>query len=169
MLAVTRQVLTYARTARVSPALKYLTAVGLTTRLVFAQSLSDSASDEISKARQAKKTAQPTIFSKIIDKTIPADIIYEDDKCLAFNDVTPQAPVHFLVIPRKPIAQISDSESTDQMLLGHLLLVAKNLAAKRNLENGYRIVINNGPDGGQSVYHLHIHVLGGRQMGWPPG
>lgn len=170
MLSFTRQVLNCAKYVRVSPALKYLTAVGLTSRLVLSQSYCDAAgSDEVSKAKQAKKTAEPTIFSKIIDKSIPADIIYEDDQCLAFNDVSPQAPVHFLVIPKKPIAQISDAEQGDQMLLGHLLLVAKQVAEKRNLENGYRIVINNGPDGSQSVYHLHIHVLGGRQMGWPPG
>ncbi|XP_060588460.1 uncharacterized HIT-like protein Synpcc7942_1390 isoform X2 [Ruditapes philippinarum] len=145
MLSFTRQVLSCAKYVSISPALKYLTAVGLTSRLVLSQSYCDAAgSDEVSKAKQAKKTAEPTIFSKIIDKSIPADIIYEDDQCLAFNDVSPQAPVHFLVIPKKPIAQISDAEQGDQMLLGHLLLVAKQVAEKRNLENGYRIVINNG-------------------------
>nr|XP_022289685.1 uncharacterized protein LOC111101472 [Crassostrea virginica] len=126
-------------------------------------------SDEVEKAKTAKKTGEPTIFSKIVDKTIPADIIYEDEQCLAFRDVTPQAPVHFLVIPKSPIPGISDAEDTDKELLGHLLLTAKKVAEKENLSNGYRLVINNGPDGSQSVYHLHIHVMGGRQMEWPPG
>uniref|UniRef100_A0A671RPM0 Uncharacterized HIT-like protein Synpcc7942_1390 n=1 Tax=Sinocyclocheilus anshuiensis TaxID=1608454 RepID=A0A671RPM0_9TELE len=112
---------------------------------------------------------EPTIFSKIIDKTIPAVIIYEDDKCLAFRDVNPQAPVHFLVIPRIPIPKISEAHDDDASLLGHLLIVAKNIAKKEGLDEGYRFVINDGKNGAQSVYHLHIHVLGGRQMKWPPG
>ncbi|KAG8197366.1 hypothetical protein JTE90_013492 [Oedothorax gibbosus] len=129
-----------------------------------------SASDEVSKAKVAAESASgPTIFSKILDKSIPADILYEDEKCMAFRDVMPQAPVHFLVIPRKPIPSLSKAASQDTELLGHLLQVAKDVAEKEQLENGYRLVINNGPDGAQSVYHLHVHILGGRQMGWPPG
>nr|XP_034333167.1 uncharacterized HIT-like protein Synpcc7942_1390 [Crassostrea gigas] len=126
-------------------------------------------SDEVEKAKGAKKTAEPTIFSKIVDKSIPADIIYEDEQCLAFRDVSPQAPVHFLVIPKSPIPGLSDAQDTDLQLLGHLLLTAKRVAEREDLSNGYRLVINNGPDGAQSVYHLHIHILGGRQMSWPPG
>lgn len=125
--------------------------------------------DEVKKAQSATKTRQPTIFSKILDRSIPADIIYEDDLCLAFRDVNPQAPIHFLVIPQKPLTGIDDADDNDQQLLGHLLLVAKKVAEKEKLSKGYRIVINNGPDGSQSVYHLHLHVMGGRQMGWPPG
>ncbi|NER21338.1 MAG: histidine triad nucleotide-binding protein [Symploca sp. SIO1C2] len=110
-----------------------------------------------------------TIFSKIINREIPAEIIYEDDLALAFKDISPQAPVHFLVIPKKPIPQISDARPEDQALLGHLLLTAKQVAEQVGLGNGYRVVINNGADGGQTVYHLHLHVLGGRQLQWPPG
>ncbi|GIY56434.1 histidine triad nucleotide-binding protein 2, mitochondrial [Caerostris darwini] len=129
-----------------------------------------SSESEVSKAAKAlKNPLKPTIFSKILDKSIPADILYEDEKCMAFRDITPQAPTHFLVIPRKHVPSLSDATMADTELLGHLLQVAKQVADKENLENGYRIVINNGPDGAQSVYHLHIHVLGGRQMLWPPG
>ena len=110
-----------------------------------------------------------TVFDKIIRREIPAQIVYEDNLCLAFKDINPQAPVHILVIPKKLIPQLSDTESQDHALLGHLLLTAKRVAAEVGLENGYRIVINNGPDGGQTVYHLHLHILGGRQMKWPPG
>lgn len=113
--------------------------------------------------------ATDTIFSKIIRREIPADIIYEDDLSLAFNDIHPQAPVHILVIPKQPIAKLSDAQPHDHKLLGHLLLVAKRVAEQAGLENGYRIVINNGSDGGQTVYHLHLHILGGRHMHWPPG
>ena len=110
-----------------------------------------------------------TIFSKIINREIPAEIIYEDDLALAFKDISPQAPVHFLVIPKKPIPQISAAQPEDQALLGHLLLTAKQVAEQAGLSNGYRVVINNGADGGQTVYHLHLHVLGERQLQWPPG
>jgi histidine triad (HIT) family protein len=113
--------------------------------------------------------AKETIFSKIIRREIPAEIVYEDDLALAFKDVNPQAPVHILVIPKQPIAQLSDAESKDHALMGHLLLTAKRVAQQAGLENGYRLVINNGSDGGQTVYHLHLHILGGRQMKWPPG
>ncbi|XP_066512923.1 uncharacterized HIT-like protein Synpcc7942_1390 isoform X2 [Hoplias malabaricus] len=129
-------------------------------------------SDEVRLAEEASKKygkPAPSIFSKIIDKSIPADVIFEDDKCLAFRDISPKAPVHFLVIPRTPIPRISESHDDDALLLGHLLVVAKNLAKKEGLSEGFRIVINDGKNGAQSVYHLHLHVLGGRQMGWPPG
>jgi histidine triad (HIT) family protein len=110
-----------------------------------------------------------TIFGKIIRREIPANIVYEDDLALAFTDVNPQAPVHILVIPKKPIVNIATAEPEDQALLGHLLLTAKKVAADAGLENGYRVVMNTGNDGGQTVYHLHIHILGGRHLAWPPG
>lgn len=110
-----------------------------------------------------------TIFGKIIRKEIPADIVYEDDKCLAFRDISPQAPVHILVIPKKPIVRLSEATSEDHALMGHLLLIAKRVADQVGLSNGYRVVINNGMDGGQTVDHLHLHILGGRPMTWPPG
>ncbi|MGH8002643.1 MAG: histidine triad nucleotide-binding protein [Brasilonema sp.] len=110
-----------------------------------------------------------TIFSKIISREIPADIVYEDDLALAFKDINSQAPVHILVIPKKPIPRLADAESGDDALLGHLLLTVKRVAEQAGLTNGYRVVINTGPDGGQTVYHLHLHILGGRQMTWPPG
>ncbi|XP_028829664.1 adenosine 5'-monophosphoramidase HINT1 [Denticeps clupeoides] len=124
--------------------------------------------DEIAKAQSAKPGGD-TIFGKIIRKEIPANILYEDDQCLAFHDVAPQAPTHFLVVPKKTISQLSKAEEEDAALLGHLMIVAKKCADQVGLPNGYRLVVNEGPDGGQSVYHVHIHVLGGRQMGWPPG
>jgi histidine triad (HIT) family protein len=110
-----------------------------------------------------------TIFSKIIDRKIPARIEYEDDRCLAFHDVAPQAPTHVLVIPKKPIPSLADLEPADEALVGHLVLVATQLAAKLGLGDGYRLVVNCGRDGGQSVDHLHVHLLGGRQLRWPPG
>lgn len=110
-----------------------------------------------------------TIFSKIIRREIPADIVYEDDLVIAFKDIAPKAPVHILIIPKKPIPQLAEAESADHALMGHLLLTAKRVAQQAGLENGYRVVINNGADGGQTVYHLHLHILGGRQMQWPPG
>jgi histidine triad (HIT) family protein len=110
-----------------------------------------------------------TIFGKIIRREIPADIVYEDDLALAFKDVQPQAPVHILVIPKKPLVKLADAEESDRDLLGHLLLTAKRVAEEAGLTNGYRVVINTDSDGGQSVYHLHLHILGGRHMTWPPG
>ena len=110
-----------------------------------------------------------TIFGKIIRKEIPSDIVYEDDLCLAFKDINPQAPVHVLVIPKKPIPQVSKAEQDDKALLGHLLLTAQTVAKQLNLDDGFRIVINDGPKGGQEVYHIHLHIMGGRQMKWPPG
>jgi histidine triad (HIT) family protein len=110
-----------------------------------------------------------TIFGKIIRREIPATIVYEDELALAFQDVNPQAPTHFLVIPKQPIAKLEEATENDQALLGHLLLVAKKVADDAGLENGYRVVINNGRDGGQTVFHLHLHVLGDRLLAWPPG
>lgn len=110
-----------------------------------------------------------TIFSKIIRKEIPADIVYEDDLVLAFRDIAPQAPVHILVIPKKVLPQLADAEPDDHALMGHLLLTVKRVAKQEGLEKGYRVVINNGSDGGQTVDHLHLHILGGRKMQWPPG
>ncbi len=110
-----------------------------------------------------------TIFSKIIRKEIPADIVYEDDLAIAFKDINPQAPVHIVVIPKQLIPKLADAESQDRDILGHLLLTVKLVAEQVGLTNGYRVVINNGSDGGQTVDHLHLHILGGRQMKWPPG
>ncbi|MBS0205987.1 MAG: histidine triad nucleotide-binding protein [Planctomycetes bacterium] len=110
-----------------------------------------------------------TIFQKIIDRQIPADIVFEDDQCLAFRDIHPQAPTHVLIIPRKAIPSLAQATDEDRTLLGHLLLVARTLAVELQIPNGYRTVINCGPDGGQSVDHLHVHLLGGRSLGWPPG
>lgn len=112
---------------------------------------------------------EATIFDKILDGSIPATFIHQDDKCVAFNDVAPQAPVHFLVIPRKRINMIENAEEADGELLGHLMLTARKVAREQGLDKGYRVVINNGVEGCQSVYHLHVHVLGGRQLNWPPG
>eukprot|EP00195_Chlamydomonas_chlamydogama_P009853 CAMPEP_0202903702 /NCGR_PEP_ID=MMETSP1392-20130828/25896_1 /ASSEMBLY_ACC=CAM_ASM_000868 /TAXON_ID=225041 /ORGANISM="Chlamydomonas chlamydogama, Strain SAG 11-48b" /LENGTH=132 /DNA_ID=CAMNT_0049591009 /DNA_START=152 /DNA_END=550 /DNA_ORIENTATION=+ len=113
----------------------------------------------------------PTIFDKIINKQIPASIIYEDDQCLAFRDINPQAPVHFLVIPkdRDGLTRLSKATESQKAILGHLLYVAQHVAKQEKLEPGFRVVINDGPNGCQSVYHLHLHVMGGRQLGWPPG
>ncbi len=110
-----------------------------------------------------------TIFKKIIDREIPADIIYEDDLCIAFNDVNPQAPVHVLVIPKQEIRSLADTEPADQLLLGHLLLVIKRISEELGLESGFRTIANTGLDGGQTVDHLHFHILGKRPLSWPPG
>jgi len=128
-------------------------------------------SDEVKKAQEAAAAPKKgtTIFQKIIDKEIPAKIVYEDDDVLAFDDVAPQAPIHFLVIPKKPIDMIENAEDCDQAVLGKLMLVGRQVAKEKGLENGYRMVVNNGENGCQSVFHLHLHVLGGRQLNWPPG
>ncbi|MEJ2078109.1 MAG: histidine triad nucleotide-binding protein [Acidobacteriota bacterium] len=111
-----------------------------------------------------------TIFKKIIDGEIPADIVYQDDRCVAFRDIDPQAPTHILVVPRKEIPSLVSADPEDDRLLGHLLLKAAEVARSEGLdENGYRVVVNVGRDGGQAVDHLHLHVLGGRRMLWPPG
>ena len=110
-----------------------------------------------------------TLFQKIADKEIPAKLIHEDEFCVAFHDIAAQAPVHVLIVPRKALARIAEAGAEDQALLGHLLLVAQKVAKQLTLAKGFRLVINNGPDGGESVPHLHVHLLGGRAMGWPPG
>jgi len=110
-----------------------------------------------------------SLFQKIADKEIPAKLIYEDETCVAFHDIAPQAPVHFLVVPRKLIPRIAEATAADESLIGHLLFVAQKVATDLKLEKGFRIVINNGPDGGETVPHLHVHVLGGRHLKWPPG
>ncbi len=114
--------------------------------------------------------APVTIFQKIIDREIPADIVFEDDELLAFRDVNPQAPTHVLIIPKRPIASVAHADGADAALLGRLLLAGAEIARQLGLdEDGYRLVTNVGRDGGQSVFHLHVHLLGGRAMGWPPG
>jgi histidine triad (HIT) family protein len=110
-----------------------------------------------------------TIFERICAREIPAQIVYEDAQVVAFRDINPQAPTHVLVVPRQPIPRLAEATAADQALLGHLLLTAAELARRLGLTGGYRLVINNGPDGGESVPHLHVHLLGGRAMGWPPG
>ncbi|OKH20618.1 histidine triad nucleotide-binding protein [Hydrococcus rivularis NIES-593] len=110
-----------------------------------------------------------TVFGKIIRRELPADIVYEDELSLAIRDINPQAPTHILVIPKKPIPQLDAATLEDRDLLGHLLLTVKKVAEQVGLGNGYRVVINNGHDGGQTVSHLHLHILGDRQMKWPPG
>jgi len=109
------------------------------------------------------------LFCKIIAGDIPADTIYEDDDVLAFRDISPQAPCHFLVIPKKHISDLDSLEAGDDTLVGKMIRVAAELADKEGLKRGYRTVFNNGPDGCQTVFHIHLHVLGGRQMNWPPG
>jgi histidine triad (HIT) family protein len=110
-----------------------------------------------------------TIFQRIIDREIPAQIVHEDDACLAFRDINPQAPTHVLIVPKRPLPGLSAAEPEDAALLGQLLTVARTLADQLGLSRGYRVVINNGPEGGQTVDHLHIHLLGGRPLKWPPG
>ena len=110
-----------------------------------------------------------TLFQKIFDREIPAKIEHEDDRCIVIRDIQPQAPVHLLIIPKKAIARLSDAGRQDEALLGHLLLVAGELAKGLKLEKGFRIVVNSGPDAGESVPHVHVHLLAGRQMAWPPG
>ena len=111
-----------------------------------------------------------TIFSKIINKEIPAEIVYEDDELLAFNDINPQAPVHILIIPKKEIKTLNDIQIKDKDILGKMILLAKNLAKKHNIdESGYRTVFNCNDDGGQTVFHIHLHLIGGRSLSWPPG
>lgn len=111
-----------------------------------------------------------TIFTQIINREIPADIVYEDDFCLAFRDINPQAPVHVLLIPKKEIVSMATVETEDQAVLGHLMVKASEIASTLGLsENGYRLVVNTNEDAGQSVFHLHMHILGGRKLTWPPG
>ena len=110
-----------------------------------------------------------TIFGKIIRREIPADIVYEDDLCLAFRDINPQAPVHVLLIPKKEIDQVGNAKAEDQALLGHMVLTAGRIARQLGVGDAFRLVVNNGADAGQTVFHLHLHILGGRTLRWPPG
>ena len=110
-----------------------------------------------------------TIFEKIIARQIPAKIIWEDEEAIAFHDVNPQAPVHVLIVPKRVVSRLTDAKDDDRELLGKLLLVARDMAKKLELSNGYRVVINCGPDAGESVPHLHVHLLGKRALAWPPG
>ena len=110
-----------------------------------------------------------TIFKRILDKEIPTDILYEDDFCIAFNDINPQAPIHILIIPKKEIPQLSESNEEDGELLARLLLAANKIAEEHNTIDAFRIIINNGAKAGQSVFHLHLHLLAGRPLSWPPG
>lgn len=110
-----------------------------------------------------------TLFSKIIAREIPAEIVHEDDLCLAFRDIAPQAPVHILVVPKKPIAKLAEVGIDDRELLGHLLLTASDIAKAEGLADAFRLIVNNGADAGQTVFHLHVHILGGRPFAWPPG
>jgi len=112
----------------------------------------------------------PSIFAKIINKEISANILYEDDLCIAFSDINPQAPVHILVIPKKEIKTLNHITEKDKLLVGHLFLVAKKIAKENNIDkDGYRVVFNCNDDAGQTVYHIHMHILGGRKFNWPPG
>jgi histidine triad (HIT) family protein len=112
---------------------------------------------------------EKTLFQKICAPDLPADIVYEDAEIVAFRDIAPQAPTHILLVPRKPIPRVAEATAEDQAVLGRLLLKAAELAKQLGLDNGFRLVINNGPDGGEAVPHLHVHLLGGRKMTWPPG
>ncbi|MEO0795522.1 MAG: histidine triad nucleotide-binding protein [Verrucomicrobiota bacterium] len=113
--------------------------------------------------------SEKTIFQKIIDSEIPATVEHEDEQCIAFRDISPQAPTHLLVVPKKLILRIGEAGDEDSALLGHLMIVARKMGNQFGKENGFRLVINNGPDGGEAVPHLHIHVLAGRSLQWPPG
>ena len=113
--------------------------------------------------------SEPTVFKRIIDREIPADIVYEDDLTLAFRDIAPKAPTHVLVIPKKEIASLADATDADEAVLGRLFTVARRVAEQEGLSNGYRCIVNTGPDGGQEVPHLHLHVLGGKKIGGFPG
>jgi len=115
------------------------------------------------------RMAGKTIFKRIIDRDIPADIVFEDDLCLAFRDISPQAPTHFLVIPKKEIPSLDALTPADEPLIGHIHSVIRDIARKLGLTTGYRVVANCGPDAGQAVHHLHFHVLAGRALTWPPG
>ena len=110
-----------------------------------------------------------TLFTRIIDRTLPAKILYEDEHCLAFEDIDPQAPFHCLLIPKKPLAQLNQSTPEDKMLLGHLLQIAPHVAAQAGHPDDFRLVINKGAGAGQTVFHLHLHILAGRSFTWPPG
>jgi histidine triad (HIT) family protein len=110
-----------------------------------------------------------TLFERIIAREIPAKVEYEDERCIVIHDIDPKGPVHLLIIPKKPIPRLAEAGAEDEALLGHLLVTAGVVARKLSLARGFRIVINNGPDAAESVPHVHVHLIGGRQMSWPPG
>jgi histidine triad (HIT) family protein len=110
-----------------------------------------------------------TLFTKIIERKIPADIVYEDEHCIAIRDISPQAPVHLLVIPKKPIDRLSNAQAEDQALLGHLMLAVGKITRELKIDGAFRLAVNNGAEAGQSVFHLHLHILAGRTLTWPPG
>ena len=109
------------------------------------------------------------VFARILRREIPAQLLHDDEHCIAFRDIAPQAPVHILVVPKKPIPRVGAASSEDRALLGHLLFTAAEISRSEKLSDGYRVVINNGPNGGETVPHLHVHLLGGRNLAWPPG
>lgn len=113
--------------------------------------------------------SEMTLFERIIAREIPADIVYEDERCIAFRDINPQAPLHVLVCPKQPLPKVGDAVATDAELLGHLLLQAAAIAAREGHAEAFRLVVNNGAGAGQTVFHLHVHLLAGRHFGWPPG
>jgi histidine triad (HIT) family protein len=110
-----------------------------------------------------------TLFQRIIDREIPAKIEYEDDRCIAIHDIQPKAPVHLLLIPKKPIPRVSEATAADEATLGHLVVVAGEIAKRLKLDGGFRLTVNSGPDAGETVPHVHVHLLAGRTLGWPPG
>jgi histidine triad (HIT) family protein len=113
---------------------------------------------------------EETVFSKIIEKKVPAEIIYEDEEVVAFKDINPQAPVHVLIVPRKPIPKLTDADESDTAILGKIVMIARQIAKDFNLDQeGFRLLLNEGKNGGQTIYHLHFHLLGGRRLMWPPG
>ena len=112
---------------------------------------------------------EPTLFEKIIQRDIPADIVYEDEVCVAFRDVNPQAPTHVLIVPRRPLDRVANATPEDQAMLGHLLLAAGKVAEQLGCREAFRLVVNNGAEVGQTVFHLHVHLLAGRAFSWPPG
>ena len=114
-------------------------------------------------------STEETLFTKIIKREIPADIVYEDEVSLAFRDINPQAPLHVLLVPKTPIAKLTDAISADQSILGHLMLTAPKIAQEQGYTDAFRLVINNGEAAGQTVFHLHVHILAGRDLHWPPG
>ncbi len=110
-----------------------------------------------------------TVFKKIIDREIPAEIVYEDQECLAFKDINPQAPIHVIVIPKKEIPNLEELREEDEALIGHLFIAMQRIAQQMGISTGYRVVLNNGPNAGQEVMHIHFHMLAGRKFDWPPG
>jgi histidine triad (HIT) family protein len=122
-------------------------------------------------AKERAEAGEPTIFDKIVAKQIPATIVFEDDSVLAFRDISPQGPTHIVLIPkaRDGLTQLSKADDRHEQILGHLMVTAAKVARQEGLDKGFRLVVNDGPQGSQSVYHLHLHLIGGRQMNWPPG